>query len=326
MSVRKEIGGYMGLEEFHGQEYYPELQGVNLGRTALLWLLEARNCKKLLVPYFLCSSVTESCLRAGISLEYYSLDRNLRPVLPQALPADTCLYLVNYYGQLTDSRIREYQKVYGRIIVDHTHSFFQRPLPGVDTLYSCRKFFGVSDGAYLATEVSLPEKPMDLSMYRMKHILGRYETDAGTWYSTMLDNAHTYDTAPILTMSQLTRNLLRAVDYPLVKITREYNYRLLKEFLPGDSPFTAVEPEGPFAYPFYHKNGIRLRKYLAGKKIFVPTNWSNVLRDMPDDSPEYDFAANILPLPCDQRYGPEEMKRIAEVIRQFDGNAKEQII
>ena len=40
--MKKEIGGYLELEEPAGQEYYPDLCGVNLGRTALLWLMEAR--------------------------------------------------------------------------------------------------------------------------------------------------------------------------------------------------------------------------------------------------------------------------------------------
>ena len=48
--MKKEIGGYLELEESTGQEYYPELCGVNLGRTALLWLMEVRNCKKIYLP------------------------------------------------------------------------------------------------------------------------------------------------------------------------------------------------------------------------------------------------------------------------------------
>ena len=47
---------------------------------------------------------------------------------------------------------------------------------------------------------------------------------------------------------------------------RNENYRLLKELLPSDSPFTRVTPDGPFAYPYYHKNGIALRKALAKEK------------------------------------------------------------
>ena len=31
------------------------------------------------------------------------------------------------------------------------------------------------------------------------------------------------------------------------------------------------------------------------------------------DSLEYHWAADILPLPCDQRYGPEEMEYMAAV-------------
>ena len=123
------------------------------------------------------------------------MDEGLHPVLEErTLPEGEYLYLVNYYGQLTDDKIRKYKKIYGNIIVDHTHAFFQKPLPGVDTLYSCRKFLGVSDGAYLSTDAELePEKkPLDHSMGRMEHILGRYEYDAGTFYQKMLDNAANY--------------------------------------------------------------------------------------------------------------------------------------
>lgn len=321
--MKKEIGGYMELEEFSGSEYYPELHKVNLGRTALLWLAESRKCKKLLLPYFLCDSVIDACKNHGISLRFYHLDASLMPVLslPNGLEEGEWLYLVNYYGQLTDERIRYFQKTCKRIIVDHTHAFYQQPLPGVDTLYSCRKFFGLSDGAYLSTDAVLTTgKETDCSGKRMEHILGRYEEDAGTYYQKMLDNASTYHHMDIRRMSPLTQNLLRAIDYDAVKTRREDNYRILRELLPSDNLFTRTVPAGPFAYPYYHPEGIRLRKLLAAEKIFVPTNWSNVLRDLPKDSLEYDWAANILPLPCDQRYGEEEMRYLADTLHKLELN------
>ena len=61
--MKKEIGGYFELEDFGGKEYYPNLYKVNLGRTALRWLLEGRGYTKIYLPVFLCESVTES-LRA----------------------------------------------------------------------------------------------------------------------------------------------------------------------------------------------------------------------------------------------------------------------
>lgn len=102
--------------------------------------------------------------------------------------------------------------------MDHTHAFFQKPLKGIDTLYSCRKFWGVSDGAYLSTDTSLTEnKTVDYSAERMKHILGRYEHNAGTYYKDMLENAAKYDGMELRQMSKLTQNLLKAVDYDRAK-------------------------------------------------------------------------------------------------------------
>ena len=319
--MKKEIGGYFQLEELQGTEYYPDLYRVNLGRTALLWLLQTKGYKKIILPVFLCASVTEICEENHIQIEFYHLDENLNVKYPRKkLDEDEVLYLVNYYGQLTDEQILEYSRIYGNIIVDHTHAFFQKPLPGIDTLYSCRKFWGVSDGAYLSTDAKLTEnRKKDYSAERMKHILGRYEQDAGTYYKDMLANAAKYDGMELRQMSGLTQNLLKAVDYNSSKEKREKNYRILKELLPSESVFNQVIPEGPFAYPYFHVNGMELRRRLAAKKIFVPTYWKNIIENCEKNSLEYTWAADILPLPCDQRYGAEDMKYMAAVVRECEG-------
>lgn len=322
--MQKEIGGYFELEEMSGEEYYPELYKVNLGRTALLWLLEGRKYKKIILPYFLCESVVEICQNNHIETEFYHLDENLDILYPKkTLNKDECLYLVNYYGQLTDNKILEYQKTYGNIIVDHTHAFFQRPLEHVDTLYSCRKFWGVSDGAYLATDTVLDmDKPRDCSNKRMGHILGRYDENAGTYYQDMLQNAAQYEGMEIRLMSRLTQNLLRGIDYEAGKKKRENNYRVLKEELNSKNIFTEVTPEGPFVYPYYHEKGQGLRKWLAARKIFVPTYWRNVMQEQKPDSLEYRWASDILPLPCDQRYGSEEMRYIAASVKEWEATVE----
>lgn len=83
------------------------------------------------------------------------------------------------------------------------------------------------------------------------------------------------------------------------------------------NPFIRKIPEGPFAYPYYSPKGIQLRKELAKYKIFIPTNWGNVLKSLPNTRREYDWAANILPLPCDQRYGMEEMNFMIKTIEKL---------
>ena len=65
--------------------------------------------------------------------------------------------------------------------------------------------------------------------------------------------------------------------------------------------------------PYYEKK-------LQKEKIYIPTLWPNVLEECPEDSLEYHYAADILPIPVDQRYGIEDMKYLVEVIRnEIDG-------
>lgn len=316
--MKTEIGGYFELEELKGQEYYSDLYKVNLGRTAIMWLIESRGIKEIWLPRYLCDSVISACEKTGVTIHFYLVNEALEPQLDDTIQfsQDRWLFLVNYYGQLTNETIQKYKKKYNQIIVDNTQSFFQRPVEGVDTVYSCRKFFGLCDGAYLSTDVKLTEgKTLDCSNDRMGHVLGRYEKDAGTYYQAMLDNASNYHDMDIRVMSRLTSNLLKGIDYDLCIEKRNQNYDILKELLPSDNSFAVTRGEGPFAYPYLCENGIELRKKLAAKKVFVPTYWQNVIADMPKDSIEYNFAANILPLPIDQRYGEEEMKFIANLIK-----------
>ncbi|MGI6068801.1 MAG: hypothetical protein ACOYBE_00035 [Blautia sp.] len=329
----KEIGGYLGLEEFHGREYYEDLHRLNLGRTALVCLLDALNCQKLYVPYLLCDSMTDMCRSHGISMEYYFQDETLTPVLEEAPAEGEWLLLVSYYGQLRDAKILEMKKRWKNIIVDHTHSFFQRPLHGVPTLYSCRKFFGLPDGAYLSADIRLPrDMEQDISYSRMSHILGRYEETASSHYQELHQAAASYYTSVPKAMSKLTRNLLRAIDYEDARKRRNENYETLEALLGDGNPISPhcksrlaqghppkpfCQPDGPLAYPFYFPEGIELRKALAREKIYVPTYWNNVIQNVPKDTVEYECAANILALPCDHRYGKEEMAFIAESVRRL---------
>ena len=145
-------------------------------------------------------------------------------------------------------------------------------------------------------------------MDRMTHILGRYEGSASDYYSCFQSNDQSFMTEPLKSMSRLTHNILGAIDYLKIRRVRHDNYEYLTcEFLKRNK-LKLKTPDGAFAYPLYAVNGIGIRKALAQKRIYIPTLWPNVLTDTPEDCIEHDYAANILPLPCDQRYGIDDMK------------------
>ena len=66
----------------------------------------------------------------------------------------------------------------------------------------------------------------------------------------------------------------------------------------------------------YLENGHKIRKSLAKKKIYIPTLWPNVLSDTSKESIDYKYLANILPIPCDQRYGTDDMRYIINSLKK----------
>lgn len=313
----REIGGYFGLERFSGQEYHHDLIGVNSGRNALLYILKARQIEKLFIPRFLCDSVSRLCLREGYAYEEYAIDVNFLPVFDRALMPGEALYIVNFYGQISDAQVVQMKNRWGAIIFDNVQAFFRRSVPGVDTVYSCRKFFGVPDGGYVACDAARIPLELDSSRERMSHILGRLEVSGSAFYGDFQKNDELFYDLPLLEMSPVTRNILRAVDYEAVRNARNANYTLLHAALGAANVLRLTMPDGPYCYPFYCENGMAIKKRLAAKKIYVPTLWPNAL--VHDGTLEKDYAENILPLPCDQRYSVEDMVRITNTVLSFVG-------
>lgn len=308
----KEIGGYFGLERLVNRPYYPELIAVNSGRGALLYILRAKGVKKLWIPRFLCGSVRRLCRDEGYSFEEYPIGEDFLPRFEGVLGSGEYLYAVNYYGQIGPEKVLTLKEQFDNLILDNVQAFFQRPVKGVDTVYSCRKFFGVPDGGYAATDAPLSEPlARDVSMNAMRHILGRFEgPSASDYYADAKANDRRFAEAGLRAMSALTENLLGAIDYEAARERRNENYAVLAERLGQINPLALTAPDGAFAYPFYHRDGMKLKKLLAEEKIFVPTLWPEVLEL--DGTLEKDYAENILPLPCDQRYDTQDMMFMAE--------------
>lgn len=245
----REIGGYIELDQYHLPMLHDKAIALNCGRNCLAYLIRAKKIKKILIPRFLCDSVKGVCRKENVEIRYYSVNEYLMPE-DISLQENEWLYLVNYYGQLTDRKIEMFHEKYGRIIVDQVQAYFQMPVEGVDTLYTCRKFFGVSDGAFLYTDIMLDEElPQDESHQRMKFLLGRFERTASEFYSEYSANNQLFTNEPIKIMSKLTSNLLHGIDYDVVKNKRTENFAVLHEAFREDNKLNLIIPNGAFMYP-----------------------------------------------------------------------------
>lgn len=310
----KEIGGYIELDTCRHDMLHEDAILLNCGRNALAYLLEARSIKKLYLPYFLCDSVANVCKKYGVEVAFYHIGENWLPK-DLVIDEDTWLYIVNFYGQITREDLARLAAAYRNIIIDNAQAYFDAHLANVDTLYTCRKFFGVSDGAVLYTNSKLERSlEIDESFNRIHYVLGRYERTASEFYEEAAQNNDIFDNEEIKEMSKLTKNLLRSIDYEYVKQIRTNNFAYLHEKLRTVNKLNVHLIEGAFMYPLLIDDGMKIRKQLQQMKIYIPTLWPNVLKECEPDTLEYKFAADILPLPIDQRYGIEDMEYICKLI------------
>lgn len=310
-----EIGGYIELERNHLPMLHENAIKLNCGRNALACIVKAKGIKRLWMPRFNCDSCPEAVKKLGCEVEYYPVGWDFKPVLTD-VASDEWVLVVNFYGQLDDAYLLSLCGRYN-IIIDNAQAYFRMPLSGVDTIYTCRKFFGVADGAMLYTDTVLEEElPQDESFERMHFLLGRFERTASEFYAEYAANNELFYNEEIKRMSKLTENLLRGIDYERVKKARTKNFSLLHEAFRGINRLELTVPEGAFMYPLYLENGAEIRKALQQKKIYIPTLWPDVFELCNESDTEYDMAKNILPLPVDQRYGAEEMDYlIKEVLK-----------
>ncbi len=313
--MKENIGGYFELESLINQPYHRNALKLNSARNCLVYLAKSKKIKKIYMPYYLCDSV--NVILDYCEVEYYDINDEFLPEFNKKLNNSEYIYIVNYFGQLSNYIIKRLKKIYKNIIIDNVQAFFQLPVRGVDTIYSCRKFMGVPDGAYLYTDITSLEKiERDQSKNRFTYILGRLEETPQQYYNMYRENEEVLEKIPLLKMSKSTENMLGAFDYGKIKKKRTQNFKYLNEKLNKLNKLNLKNVSGAYSYPLYIDNAENLRKKLIDKNIFVPILWPNVIKDN-KNSNAYDFAKNILPLPCDQRYGIEEMDKIIKIVKEI---------
>lgn len=310
------IGGYFSLELPLREEYHKDALRLNTGRNCLEYILRARSYKKVYVPYYTCEAVMEPIIKLGIPYEFYHVDIHLEIQDRLTLKTDEALLYTNYYGLKQRYVEQLAEKVGSRLIVDNTQAFYAKPLRGIDTFYTCRKFFGVADGAYLYCDAELDEEmEQDYSYDRMTHLLKRIDLSAEEGYADFRRADDSLHNQPIREMSKLTQRMMQSIDYEAATKRRRENFMMLQEALGGENNLELPldEEAVPMVYP-YLVPVKGLREKLIDKKIFVARYWPNVLDWTTKDDIEYLLACQMQPLPIDQRYGEEEMKRISEIL------------
>ncbi len=312
----KEIGGYFSFELPEPKDHYhPDALRLNTARNAMEYLLKVLNPHKVFIPYYNCSVMLEPFVKTGVPYEYYALDATLEIKEVVSLKKEEYLLYVNYFG-VKNLYVKKLEKLYGKnLIVDNSQAFFS--FSGAHAIYSPRKFFGVSDGAYLSGLTHRPDRwERDYSADRMLHLLGRLDASPHVYYETFKKNDDLLANQPILGMSALTERILVSVDYEQIKKKRNDNFHSLHEQLKQYNEFKIDNNsiDGPMVYPFLVN--MELKMLLIRQSVYVATYWSDVLNIPNVPEVEAYMTQYLVPLPIDQRYGLEEMDQIADIVKR----------
>lgn len=315
----REIGGYLELERFSGEPYHKEAIALNSGRGCFAYLAELREIRRIWIPDLMCGSVPALFRREGVEVLTYPVGTDLLPDYAQFEVSDgEWMLLADHYGQLRGEDVfRALSASCGNLVVDESQGFFRAPWEGADTVYTCRKWFGVADGAYLATADGARlarELPRDESRGRMGFVLGRFECPASEFYAEASENNALFAGEPAKAMSPITENLLRAIDYRKARERRDSNWDVLHAALSEANGLRLRKPEGAFMYPFMTDGAQRIREKLIQERIYVPLLWPDVAGGA--EGAAGCVSRSVLPLPLDQRYGEREMDWMLEVLRK----------
>ena len=311
------IGGYFELELPHYKEYHKDAIRLNTGRNCLEYILRTRKYSKVYIPYYTCEVVLEPFKKLNIPYEYYHINVHLEIAKDIKLGANEALLYTNYFGlkqRYTEKLAKQYSN---SLIVDNTQAFYAEPIKGIDTFYTCRKFFGVPDGAYLYTDKLLDiEIEQDYSYERIDSLTKRIDISTEAGYPDFRNTSKTLVNQPIKRMSNLTQRMMHGIDYKTVARQRRANYQLLHEALGKTNHLNLPLPcdTVPMAYPYLVPSE-GLREKLIENTIFVARYWPNVLEHTKPNDIDYQMAYFMQPLPIDQRYGKKEMDRIITTIK-----------
>lgn len=296
------IGGYFEMDPGRGAGEPLSGALLNSGRNALRHIVRSLGVSKMHVPDYICPVVIDALKAEGCAIVRYSLDDSMMP--DKTFPDREHVLYVNYFG-VCGKKVDALAVKCGNLIVDCAQAYFSEA-KGLASFYSPRKFFGVPDGG-VAFGVESAKYARDSSESRIGHLVERRDFGATAAGYEMFRNAeNSLDGAEVRTMSNLTRNILSRVDLALARKKRLDNFMYLSARLQTDFPMDLSEDDVPMVYPYVARHP-DVRKALIAERIYVATYWPGVKTGNR-------MLDRLVPLPVDQRYGLEEMKRIVQAV------------
>lgn len=302
------------------------------GRSGIKLALDSLRPKNIWLPSYLCPTILTAIDPQVSRTHFYAVDDYLKvrnfDFIKGVKRGDIFLY-IDYFGFPFDNNLlRELKQKDVILFQDCSQALFYKWLEPISDfcLYSPRKFLGVPDGGILKINLDyqidtpiLDDPPEDVFTQLFWAVVKKREFDINgdknDWNEFFIRGEKAL-TPGRSRMSDLSKFLLKnSFDYETISHIRRDNYQMLLNELCDfalfqDFPVDVV----PLGFPIKVENRDILQRELFKLNIFPPIHWTikGVIPNQFDRS--HLLSQTIMTLPCDQRYGEEEMEFIAKVI------------
>lgn len=312
------IGGYYAMALPPEYALPDKHYGYQSARAALAALLLQRDVARIHLPYFLCDSIREELERVGIEISRYRLASDLSPAGPKDVGDDEAILLVNYFGVCAGQINQALQRLpRHRCVVDNSQALGTPAADCMGTIYSPRKFFGLPDGGILVTDhrINLPERIDSTSHKRCEHLLLRHDQLPKHGLAAFRRAEDSLSGMAHQQMSRLTRRLLAGIDRESAFERRRANFAAAHSLFQtvNQFPLDSAITGSPLTYPLMlDVPAVQIKEILVTHRIFCPTYWPEASGCA--DALARMLSSNILHIPIDQRYTPQQLKQRLDAI------------
>lgn len=333
--LKKDELSINGMAETGGRKYYTS------GRTCLYAILKSiaaspEQIGGVLVPDYICASVTRTIADAGFDYSFYQIGKNLYPdmeSLYHGLQREKIVLLVNYFGAVDLDEAMSSIRAFSEdvvIVVDNVQDYYGLgKTTGYDYAFtSFRKWFPVPDGAEAIAKdkqllKEMPEFTGENRYVRYKLVGNalkyfRDEVDDIVYLRLLEKGERILDEEYLCECTDYSLAAIRSMDTKGYAETRKNNAKILHEGLERQG-ITHIYKEDtvPFFVPIISENREALRKRLFEQHIFCPIHWPHESEELQGDNVLYHTELSLI---CDQRYGESDMRKILEILEHGHKN------
>lgn len=298
------------------------------------------------VPLYTCETVVAPFVKAGYRLRFYDFQKDMTPVFSEdALSEISLISICGYYGfsRYDRSFVERCKKKGITVLQDTTHSIFSADgiNPNCDYVVgSLRKWMGVPAGGFAIKtrgKFEVSPAPIHAEHIRMRteglkeltelsEICGgaieeaRYEAAGKELWDAELLLRKIFDAQE---SDALSLSLIHHFDYEALKKKRRENYAYLLSHAPESQRYELVFPKldeatVPSHFTLYADDQAAFKAFMNTRGIHATTYWPVGPEVQLSGHPEAAYIyAHVISLPCDQRYGTEDMQRICDALKEY---------